>query len=120
MLLVDSVGKKVKATEHFCRELGLDGIGSVQARTETLAEESPLQSAFDIVTARAVAYLPEVLPWCAPFVKKGGTIALYKLDNPDEVRDGGTIAKRLGLRLASKYPYELGGQKRAILMYEKM
>jgi len=38
--LLDSVGKKVKAMNHFVQELGLENIEAIQERAEVLAKNS--------------------------------------------------------------------------------
>ncbi|SJM63341.1 rRNA small subunit 7-methylguanosine (m7G) methyltransferase GidB [Gulosibacter sp. 10] len=55
-------------------ELGLENVTAVRARAEEIEDSS----AFDQVTARAVAALSKLLPWTVPLVRYGGEIVLLK------------------------------------------
>lgn len=68
--LLDSVGKKVKAMNHFVSELGLVDIIAIQERAETLAKNSEHKESYDFVVSRATAYITDILIWAKPFLKK--------------------------------------------------
>jgi 16S rRNA (guanine527-N7)-methyltransferase len=72
VVLVEATGKKVAFLERAIRELGLGGLTVVHARAEALAHDPCYRSAFDVVTARAVAPLPTLLELCLPFCRPGG------------------------------------------------
>ena len=74
--LLDATGKKAA----FLREVGqaLDlQLAVHHGRAEELAH-TDLAGAFDLVTARAVAPLERLVPWCAPFMTAGGTLHAIK------------------------------------------
>ncbi|MCL1876345.1 MAG: 16S rRNA (guanine(527)-N(7))-methyltransferase RsmG [Synergistaceae bacterium] len=74
--LLDSIRKKCMAVEQICGTLLLKNTKVVCARAETYATEGA--GIFDVATARAVAAVPKLLEWLAPFPKKGGLIIAPK------------------------------------------
>ncbi len=95
MTLLDSVGKKVKAMNHFVQELKLQDIVTVQERAEILAKNPEYNGKFDFVVSRATAYMSDILAWSAPFLKRNGKIILYKIYSEEEHRDGEKMARKL-------------------------
>ncbi|MDD5376857.1 MAG: 16S rRNA (guanine(527)-N(7))-methyltransferase RsmG [Candidatus Gracilibacteria bacterium] len=118
--LMDSVGKKVRAMNHFIENLGLTGIRAIQARAEEVAKLPEYKRQFDFIVSRATAYLPQILQWAEPFLAPGGQIILYKLASPDELAEGKQVLKRLGLRLAGIEDYKIGDQERVFLIFERI
>ncbi len=55
--LCDSIGKKVTVAREVAASLGLDNVGTVNARAETLS------GSYDYVVSRAVTSLENFLPW---------------------------------------------------------
>jgi 16S rRNA (guanine527-N7)-methyltransferase len=68
--LLDSVSKKTKACDHFVAHLGLDDVWTVWARAEDAAKRPDMRAGYDWVVSRATAYMPQILEWAAPFLKK--------------------------------------------------
>lgn len=95
MTLLDSVGKKVKAMNHFIQELGLKDITALQERAEILAQHREHRGKYDFVVSRATAYMSDILTWSEPFLKRNGKIVLYKIYSPEEEQDGKQIARKL-------------------------
>ena len=95
MTLLDSVGKKVKAMNHFIQELGLRDIVAIQERAEILAKNPEHAGKYDIVVSRATAYMSDILLWSAPFLTRNGKIVLYKIYSEEEQRDGERVARKL-------------------------
>ncbi len=58
-LLVDSIGKKIKAVGSMAQALGLSNVRTIQQRVETIDEK------FDFIVSRAVTSLPEFVGWAA-------------------------------------------------------
>jgi 16S rRNA (guanine527-N7)-methyltransferase len=119
IVLMDSVGKKIKACKSFIRELGLENVSTVNARAESLAKEKEFREKFTLVVSRATAGMAQILEWSAPFVAPGGNIVLYKIASPEEFALGLTIAKRLRLKLLPELTYELAGQRRTLYVFER-
>lgn len=93
--LLDSVGKKVKAMNHFVQELGLQNIEAIQERAEVLAKNPTHKEGYDFVVSRATAYMTDILTWAEPFLTKDGKIILYKMPSEDEQKDIKKITKKL-------------------------
>ncbi|NKI36197.1 16S rRNA (guanine(527)-N(7))-methyltransferase RsmG [Wenzhouxiangella sp. XN79A] len=86
-VLVDGNGKKVRFLRHVQRVLGLDNIEPIQARLEALDLESPP----DALVARALAPLPRLVDWLAPWLDRGAPLLAMKAGlEADEV--GGVAA----------------------------
>lgn len=116
---IDSVGKKIKACNYFISELGLKNVITRQARAEDLAAESKEYHHYDIVVARATAYLPKILDWAEVYMKPDGKIILYKTPSKQELSDGEPVLRRLKLILSREHVYELASQERRLLVYRK-
>lgn len=98
--LLEATGKKVRFLEAALAELGLDNARALHGRAEELAHQPSYRVAFDLVTARALAALPTLLEYCAPFARVGGLIiAPKKGELVEEIAAGSRAAKLLGARL---------------------
>ncbi len=117
--LLDSVGKKVKAMNHFIENLGLQGIKAVQDRAENLAKNPDHKGRYDIVVSRATAYITDILYYSAPFLTGNGRIILYKMPGEDERRDIGQACKKYRLKLTGDLKYTLTGQDRIIYVFAR-
>lgn len=64
-LLVDSIGKKIRAVEDMAQKLGLQNVEARQARAETVTGK------FDFILGRAVTALPEFVGWVRGRLQQG-------------------------------------------------
>lgn len=117
--LLDSVGKKVKAMNHFVSELGLTDISALQERAEILAKNPEHAWQYDFVVSRATAYMTDILTWATPFLQRDGLIILYKMPSEDEKRDIAKICNKLKLSLIGKLPYHLGEKDRILYVFRR-
>src|SRR5579859_6754465 len=76
--LLEATGKKVTFLRHVIETLQLEQIEVVQGRAEEIAHKQEYRATFDVVTARAVSSLPNLLECCAPYCRVGGSIILPK------------------------------------------
>lgn len=111
--LVDGTRKKVEIVNSFANELGLSNVQTIWSRAEDLDRK------FEIVLARAVKYLPELLKTAVEFVSKGGHIVAYKMLNDEEIKAGDDVCGEISLVKIEEYRYSLSGQDRVILIYQK-
>lgn len=81
--LVEATQKKATFLSAIAAALGLSGVTVESERAEKLTT-GPLRETFDVVTARAVARLPQLVPLTAPFVKSGGRLLLIKGQKANE------------------------------------
>ena len=115
---IDSVGKKVDAVNSFVRALGLKHAHAVHDRLEEYARSHKKQ--FSVVTARALAPLPVLVEYAAPYLKDGGLFIVTK-GNPsdEELASGMSAAKICGFTLllndALDLPESLGHREFIVL-----
>lgn len=123
VVLIDSLGKRLKFLENVITQLHLEDISCRHLRAEDAGHAKDLREKFDIVTARAVARLSVLAEYCLPLVKKGGTfIALKGSKYADEIIEGETAVKILGGKIISAEPVKLPGldDGRAIVKINKL
>src|SRR5438874_2873501 len=97
VVLLEATGKKVTFLQHVIETLQLQGVIAVHGRAEELAHKQEYRAAFDLVTARAVAWLPTLLEYAAPFCRIGGQIILPKKGElSEELGQGEWAARQLG------------------------
>jgi len=72
---VDAVGKKIDFQRHVVRTLGLQGFTALHARVETLTD---YHVGFDLVTARALCSLAELIALAEPFLASSGRLVAMK------------------------------------------
>lgn len=115
---VDSVGKKVNFVRELTEKIGED-CRTLHIRAEELAEKE--RESFDVVCARAVAALPTLLEYLAPLVRVGGKIiALKGKDGEKEKTDAEYASGVLGLYVAETVVFSLDGDRRTIIVYDKV
>lgn len=120
--LLEATGKKVAFLRHIIETLQLKNIVAMQGRAEELAHKRGYRAAFDLVTARAVAALPTLLEYCAPFCRVGGEIVLPKKgDLAAELAQGQRAAKQLGAIFKTDIPVSLPGldNDRRLLVWQQ-
>ncbi len=105
---LEATGKKVRFQQAVIAALELVNARAVAGRAEEIAHQSGYRGHFDVVTARALAPLPSLLEYCAPFVRVGGrAVAPKKGDLAAEIAAGARAAAQLGARLLDPIPIAL-------------
>ena len=119
---IDSTKKKVDAIGRIVKALNLPNVSLTAGRAEDLGRDPAQRERYDIVTARAVAALPTLLEYCAPFARPGGSIVLWKSEKIDDELKASTEAQRiLQCPLASQWHYTLGNRgARQLLIFRKI
>lgn len=120
-LLVDSVGKKLKAIEEMTNELGLNNVKFHHGRAEEIVDD-PIngrkhKNSFDICVGRSVSSMPKFCFWIQDLLKK---------KPQDEGKlcyiIGGEVEKMVTSRLNGEYEledllgFEGASDKRALIM----
>ena len=72
--LLDSTQKKINVVKEIVDSLGLDGIDVVWGRAEELGKRREYAEQYDVVVARAVGPLKDLVQWSYPFMKKNAGI----------------------------------------------
>ncbi len=73
--LLDSTQKKINVVRDLINTLRLDGVATVWGRAEEIGETKEHNHQYDIVIARAVASLKDLVCWSEPFLKSNITFA---------------------------------------------
>ena len=89
--LVDSLLKRVNYLNNLIEKLNLTGIKAYHNRAEELIKH---HKKFDIVTARAVASLPKLLPWTMPLVNKNGSFLAMKGNVEEELNQSKDLMQK--------------------------
>ena len=118
-ILIDSVGKKVKAVQSFLSDLDLEyTLHASQVRAERLAQFEHEQ--FECVLARAVADLGVLVEYASPLLRQGGRLVVSKGQiEDDELVRGRKTGEIVGMHEVSRETYELpeGSGHREIITY---
>ena len=85
-LLVDSIGKKIKAVEVIASQLNLKNVKAMNTRAENVIGK------FDFVVSRAVTTLPEIYSWVKSKINSRG---FNELPNGLLCLKGGNIMKEI-------------------------
>lgn len=118
-VLIDSIGKKVRAVERIASALGCGNIAVMQARAEDAA--GTMRETFDAAVARAVAAAPIIAEYLSPFVRVGGIAAVFKGPSAaDELAPAEGLWSMIGLSEPEILPYSYLGKKLSIVRWEKI
>ncbi len=120
--LLEATGKKVAFLRHMIDLLQLTNVIAIHGRAEELAHKPEYRATFDLVTARAVASLPTLLEYTAPFCKVNGLIVLPKKGElAEELVQGKRAAHLVGTILKADVPVTLPGldDGRRLLVWEQ-
>ena len=119
--LLEAKAKKVSFLKQAIRLLGLKGIEVIRGRIEK--DKKVLRpEGYNVITARALAHLPQTLTWCAPFLIAGGTIVNFQGSRLEHaLTESSDVMKRERLFLYKSIPYTLPGKdsRRHILIFKK-
>jgi 16S rRNA (guanine527-N7)-methyltransferase len=119
---LDSVQKKVDATNRIIAAMEIPNAQCICGRTEVFGRMPEHRERYDAVLARGVAEITVLLEYASPFLKPGGRIVLWKSMNiEEELKESGYAQKELSCHLLDRHVYELPGDwgKRQLLVFEK-
>jgi 16S rRNA (guanine527-N7)-methyltransferase len=119
---IDATMKKVEAVRHIISAVGIQNAELMCGRLEELGHRNDLRETFDIVTARAVAPLPVLLEYAAPFLKVGAVAAFWKSTRvANELASSSKAQQVLGMPFLRIYQYDLGKEwgERTIVFFRK-
>lgn len=106
--LLDSTAKKLRFCSEFISQAGLSNIDVIHGRAEEISRTPSYSKQYDMAVSRAVASLDKLLPWCHPFVIKGGTIIAMKGPLADEELEAARpISTQLKLEIKPILSYQL-------------
>lgn len=114
---VDAVGKKIDFQRHVVRALGLEGFTALHGRVERLTAHQACQGGFDLITARALCGLAELVRLAAPFLAVGGRLVAMKGREADQELAGlQELLQREGWRVCRhQFTLPLSGAERCLV-----
>ena len=119
VILLDSIAKKCTLVEKIATALCLKNVTVVCSRSEDFAKDN--KEKFNIVTARAVCATGILSEYLAPLAKIKGKIIAYKGPRVvDEINEVGNKWQTLGLASPTLIPYDLGGAKHFLAVWDKV
>jgi len=107
VVLLDSLGKRVKFLNTIIEELELDNVKAIHGRAEDFAKTEEYREKFDLSVSRAVSNLSTLSEYCLPYVKVGGLFISYKSDSIEEE----LIKSKLALNV-------LGGKLKNVISFQ--
>lgn len=122
VFLIEANKKKAHFLQTIKEEEHLSQLTILPDRAETLGQQVPYREKFSLVTARAVARLPELLELTLPFCRCGGFFLAYKGPQAQqELAEAAKACEILGGRLHTTYSYALPWEKgeRTLLFFTK-
>jgi len=123
LTLIEATGKKVEFLNHIIGRLGLDQTTALHARAEEVAHQPAHRERYELVLARAVATLAELLELTLPFAALGGSVIVHKgAAAQQEVHDAAQAFSILGGVLDRIVPVELPGvtEERQLILVKKV
>lgn len=117
---IDSVWKKLKAIDEFCKELNLENVTTLNWRAEEIGQNIDYRENFDFVVSRATAYLPTLLEYTIPLLKVWWIFCAYKLEDKEELSSSKKALIRLWAKILKIKNYKLAWQERTIIFFEKI
>lgn len=84
-LLLDSTQKKVTAVQSMIESLKLSNANTVWGRAEELQRQPKLKNNFDIVVARSVSNLTNLMDWGLPFLKSSSKENVMQTVLPEKI-----------------------------------
>jgi 16S rRNA (guanine527-N7)-methyltransferase len=121
--LVESTTRKCEVIDRLASAAGLQGRArALPVRAEDLARQEG-ESAYDVVTARALAPLPVICEYAAPLLRLGGALVAWKGERkPEEEEAAARAASELGLEATAIVEYRAfsGSLSRNLYVYSKV
>jgi 16S rRNA (guanine527-N7)-methyltransferase len=118
---MEANSKKVSFLKQVIRRTNLRRIDVIRGRIEK--DGSLLHhEGYHIITARALAHLPQTLKWCAPHLMPGGMIVNFQGSRFDNaLAESADVLKKHCLFLYKSIPYSLPGKdsQRHLLIFMK-
>ena len=119
--LLDATAKKCDFLRDSAAVMGLSNAEVLCGRAEDVGR-GDLRESFDLVTARAVASLRELIELALPLLKAGGSLLAYKGANyQTEIDEAARALSELCGEVRSVTEYALaGGDRRALVTVRKL
>ena len=118
--LVDALNKRIKFLNMVIENLNLENIKAVHGRMEEYSMNHIEK--YDVITARAVAHLSNLLEYGSQACKIGGNLIFMKSDIEEELRESSNAIKVLNLEISKieKFKLPIEDSKRTIICLKKI
>lgn len=107
LTLIEATSKKCAFLRAASEKLGFKNFNVLCGRAEILAKNADYREQFDVVTARALARLNELLELAVPFLKPNGKLVLYKNYSLSEINEAASALKTLNCEITEIKKYVL-------------
>ena len=108
VVLLDSLGKRIKFLNSVIEELQLKDIEAIHGRAEDFAKDVKYREQFDLSVSRAVANLASLSEYCIPYIKIGGSFVSYKsVKAEEEIHNAEKAISVLGGKVENICKFEL-------------
>lgn len=106
--LLDGTRKRLTFLDSVISALTLENVRTLHGRAEELARQPQYRERFDVVTARAVAKLPQLASWLLPLTRPGGlAIALKSREMEEELKEAQPVLRSLKAKVEQVAEVEL-------------
>jgi 16S rRNA (guanine527-N7)-methyltransferase len=113
--LIESTRKKADFMRDVASEMKLKNITVIPDRAENL-HKNP-KARYDLITARAVAPLADLIQWCVPLLRENGRlIAMKGLKADTELSESAELIKKFRLSTKKHSPPPLPGADHHVLI----
>lgn len=109
-ILVDSIGKKIRAVVDMIESLSLPNACALNGRVDELARARKLPDDIDVVTARAVAPLDDLVNWTRPVLRAGRPCTLLAWKGGDLAGEIATARRRAWVGAIEEFPIRLSAE----------
>lgn len=117
--LLDSLNKRVEYLKKACEHIGVV-CETIHGRGEELGRDAAHREKYGAAVSRAVASLNVLCEYCLPFVEKGGVFLALKGEK-DETAEAEAAIKILGGKIREVKWYALpSGDRRNLVVIEKV
>lgn len=121
VFLLESQQKRCNFLKKVIEQIHLNNAEIVRGRAEEFGNNEKYREKLDFAVARAVASMPILLEYLAPFVRVGGKIVAMKGSNiEEEMEKSQNARKELALTVDSELQYQLhSGEQRSLVILTK-
>lgn len=120
VISLDAVAKKVHFQRHVARVLGLSNFSAYHGRIEDYKQLLDREELFDVVVARALTELPQLLGWAEPYLKVSGLMIAMKGPREGHLSEEETInLRKFALRQNQSIVLPESKARRHLLIFEK-
>lgn len=122
-VLSDTLGKRISFLKEVVEGISVKNVELIKARAEDLGNDLKFRERFDYSVSRAVSRVSVLSEYTLPFVRVGGKLIAYKMDDcEEELKEGSKAIMTLGGMFHVKHSYtlKLDEPKRCLLVVDKI